>query len=102
MEMSSTIIALSLAIASLGLNAAAAVCWFPLWRKKKSGTAQALFLITTLLSIGIALRVVQIVCYIINGIDGVDPFNLAVGFTVFFAAVIQFALSRGYFTVRSR
>jgi len=100
MELSSTTIALSLAVAALGLNAAAAVCWFPVWRRRKSGTAQALFLITVLLSMGIALKVVQIVCYIINGIEDVDPFNLAVGVTVFFAAVVQFALSRGYFTVR--
>ncbi len=100
MELSSTIIALSLAVASLGLNVAAARCWFPVWRRRKSGTAHALFLITVLLSIGIALKIVQIVCYIINGIESVDQFNLAVGFTVFFAALIQFALSRGYFTVR--
>ena len=102
MEISSTILALSLVIVSFGLNVAAAICWFPLWwlRDEKSGTAHALFLTALFLAIINALKIIQVICYIIGGSEGNITFNLAISFFALSVAVVQFALSRGYFNVR--
>ena len=97
MEVSSTIIVLSLSILSLGLFLAAGIYWFPIWHREKSGMAHGLFLTNAILAIATALKIVQIICFIIDKNDSSSPFRLSVGFFVSFAAVVQFALSRGYF-----
>lgn len=96
----SIIIALSFSIISSVLFALAAIYWFPLWRRRKVGIAHCLFLTNIFLELAALLKLFQIISFIINGDDNGNPFNLVIGFIVFCVAVVQFALSRGYFTVQ--
>lgn len=99
MELSSTIITFSLTIISILLFAMAAITWLPIWRKRKSGSALGLFLTSFLLAIMVFIEAVQIICRFFENNGYRQPFAIVIGFIMLFVAVIQYALSRGYFNV---
>ena len=96
----SIILALSFALVSLILFALAAIYWFPLWRNKKAGIAHCLFLTNALLAVIVLVKIVQLFSFFINGENSDGPFCLIFGFILLCVAVVQYALSKGYFTVQ--
>lgn len=96
----SIILAFSFSIVSLILFALAALYWFPLWRNRKVGIAHCLFLTNALLGVISLFKFVQIISFLSNTEALSNPFSLVVGFTVLCVSVVQFALSKGYFTVQ--
>ncbi len=96
----SIILALSFAVISLTLFVLAAIYWFPLWRNKRAGIAHCLFLTNALLAMISLVRLIQVGSFIVNGEGGKNPFSLIVCFIMLCVAVVQFALSKGYFTVQ--
>ena len=98
--MLSIILVLSFSIVSLILFALAAVYWLPLWRNRKVGIAHCLFLTNAFLAAIALLRILQAVSFFISGENGDGPFCLFFSFVLLCVAVVQYALSKGYFTVQ--
>ena len=96
---SSTIITLSLTIISVLLFGLAAWYWLPIWKDKQSGLAHALLLSNVLLFADVLFRSVHMTVHIFERDIGECQFNMAVAVIIFFLAIVQYALSRGYFNV---
>lgn len=87
-----------LSFPSVVMEAIAMRTWYTVWRNEKSGTAHALFLTSLLMLAIIAVLYLRSLYYFYRGVIPPHyPVNVLIWGIVFFAALVQFALSRGYF-----
>ena len=94
------LIVLSLGIGSIILFVLSTVFWFPLWRKRQSGSAHGLFLTNAALSLVVSFKLIRIIGVLVEQGTCEFPFNIASAILMMLVAIFQFALSRGYFNFK--
>ena len=95
-----TLIILSLGIGSVVLFVLSAVFWFPLWRKRNSGSAHGLFLTNAGLTLVVVFKLVQVIGTLVEQGTCEFPFNMASAILMMTVGIFQFCLSRGYFNYK--